>query len=303
MIFISAIVCTYNREKLILSALNGLKDQSLNSELFEIIIVNNNSTDSTEAVCNQFIENHRQLNCLYVEEKKQGLSFSRNRGIEESSGKYITFLDDDSIPESDFLKVTMEYFENHPEIMAGGGKIQLKYEEEKPRWVNRYLSPLLGYFELGNEIKPFGKRNYPRGSNMSFRKELFKSTGRFNTDLGRKGLSLAGGEEKDLFTRIYNLKLPVIYLPQAVVHHLVPIERTKAFFVKKQANAIGESERIRTKNNGQLIYLGRILQEGVKWLFAIVLFLFYLVTFQIQKARMIICFRFFVTKGLFNRPV
>ena len=303
MIFISAIVCTYNREKLILSTLNGLKDQSLNSALFEIIIVNNNSTDSTEAVCKQFIENHPQLNCLYVEEKNQGLSFSRNRGIEESSGKYVTFLDDDSIPDNNFLKVNVDYFENNPGTMAAGGKIQLTYEGEKPRWLNRYLSPLLGYFDLGEQTKPFGKRNYPRGSNMSFDKELFKSTGLFNTDLGRKGISLAGGEEKDLFTRIYNQNHHVTYIPQSIVYHLVPIERAETSFVKKQAKAIGESERIRTRSSGQLVYMGRILEEGVKWFYSIVLFLFYLVTFQIQKARMIICFRFFVTKGLFNDSI
>jgi glycosyltransferase involved in cell wall biosynthesis len=298
MIFISAIICTYNREKLILRTLHGLEDQSINSGLYEIIIINNNSTDSTEVTCKQFIEQHPQINCLYFSEKNQGLSYSRNRGIKESSGKYITFLDDDSIPEPDFLKVIVDYLENHSDIMAAGGRIHLQYEGEQPGWVNRYLAPLLGYFEMGNKIKPFNRKSYPRGSNMTFRKDIFSETGDFNTELGRKGSSLAGGEEKDLFNRVYRQNHRVIYLPQALVYHLVPLERTKKSYVKQQAEGIGKSERVRTKNNGQFAYLGRILHECIKWIVSIVLFLIYLVTFQFQKAKMILLVRYYISKGL-----
>lgn len=303
MISISAIICTYNREDLILNTLTGLKNQSIDPGLFEIIIVNNNSTDQTETICKQFIVDHPQLNCHYVEEKKQGLSYSRNMGINSSSGIFVTFLDDDSVPDPDFLKVVLNYMESHPECMAAGGKIHLQFVEDKPDWINKYLSPLLGYFDLGKTMKPFGRRNYPRGSNMSFRKDIFMVVGEFNPNLGRKGTSLAGGEEKDLFSRMYRKNLQVIYLPEAKVNHLVPAERTTIAYVKQQAKGIGESEKIRTKSNGFPSYMGRILTELAKWIVSVGLFLFYLVTFQIQKAKTIIWFRFFVTVGLFKRTL
>ena len=303
MISISAIICTYNREDLILNTLTGLKNQSIDPGLFEIIIVNNNSTDQTETICKQFIEDHPQLNCHYVEEKKQGLSYSRNMGINSSSGIFVTFLDDDSVPDPDFLKVVLDYMESHPECMAAGGKIHLQFVEDKPDWINKYLAPLLGYYDLGNTIKPFSRRDYPRGSNMSFRKEVFTVIGDFNPNLGRKGTSLAGGEEKDLFGRMYHKNLPVVYLPEAKVNHLVPSERTTINYVKLQAKGIGESEKIRTKSNGFPSYMGRILTEFSKWIVSVGLFLFYLVTFQIQKAKTIIWFRFFVTVGLFKKAL
>jgi glycosyltransferase involved in cell wall biosynthesis len=268
--------------------------------LYEIVIVNNNSTDRTKSICLKFIDDQPDLNCHYIEETNQGLSYARNRGIDEASGRFITFLDDDSVPHPEFLKVTREYLEKHTECMAVGGKIHLEFVEGKPAWINRYLSPLLGYFNLGDKTKPFSRGSYPRGSNMSFRKEIFAAIGDFNIELGRKGLSLSGGEEKELFSRIYRNNMQVMYLPHAEVNHLVPQDRTTTSFVKQQARGIGESEKIRTLHAGTLSYMGRILEECLKWVISMGLFIYYLVTFQSKKGKMILCFRYFVTIGLFT---
>ena len=92
-----------------MDALQSMLIQSAKPELFELVIVNNNSTDKTEQLCRNFINENQQLNSIYVIEKNQGLSHARNRGIKESNGKYIAFIDDDAIAEERFVDETLKF--------------------------------------------------------------------------------------------------------------------------------------------------------------------------------------------------
>src|SRR5947207_2185402 len=114
---ISVVIATYNREKYIRQALDALVLQTLPSESFEIIVVNNNSTDRSEEEILAFRKDHPELNFEYVIETNQGLSFSRNRGIHESSGGLVTFLDDDAIATPDFLKSCVDYHIQFPGLI------------------------------------------------------------------------------------------------------------------------------------------------------------------------------------------
>ena len=63
---ISAIICTYNRERFLLKALNSIKTQSISLNLIEVVIINNNSTDSTDLICKKFIKENPLLKCKYM---------------------------------------------------------------------------------------------------------------------------------------------------------------------------------------------------------------------------------------------
>jgi len=156
---------------------------------------------------------------------------------------------------------------------------------------------LLGYFDKGPTPFYFTD-DYPRGSNMAFRMMVFEKTGKFNVELGRIGSQLFGGEEKDLFNRIYSAEIKVLYAPNAMVFHCVPKERTTFDYIKKQALGTGISERIRSKNEGLMSYIKRITNECIKWIGSIVLWFRYAMFLQIAKGNMIIFFRFWVTRGL-----
>src|SRR6185295_19406533 len=93
---ISVIICTYNRDKFIGEALTCLAKQTLPAENFEIIVVDNRSTDNTAAIAKKFIADHQELRARYVMEPHKGLSFARNRGIAEARASIITFIDDDA---------------------------------------------------------------------------------------------------------------------------------------------------------------------------------------------------------------
>ena len=120
---ISLIICTYNRDRFIGDALESLSMQTLDPSNFEIIIVNNNSTDNTENISLAFIKDHAELDCKYVVETNQGLSFARNRGIQESKYKIITYIDDDAFAKPDFLEQIFTYFNENPNIAGIGGKV------------------------------------------------------------------------------------------------------------------------------------------------------------------------------------
>ena len=293
---ISAIICTYNRQKYLYQVLESIKNQSLNPQFYEIVVVNNNSTDNTELICQTYRKDNPDLSFIYVSESEQGLSAARNRGIKEASGKYLTFIDDDAFPDKDFLKILYDYMKQSPEVSAVGGKILLKYEQEKPKWLTPYLSSLFGYFNPGNKTGEFPKNRYPRGSNMTFRKIIFDQVGLFDTKLGRKGSDMQGSEEKELFARIYKMNFMVRYLPSAIVYHSVPPERTTVEFIRNQAISYGRSEKYYRQQHGELFRM--YIQEILKWTASIVLGFIYTILFQPKKGMMLLKFRYWANKGM-----
>lgn len=298
---ITATISTYNREHYLPQVLDSLKRQSLSKDRFEIILVDNNSPGNTKEIAMNFKNDNPEIAFEYYLETNQGLSYGRNRGIKESKGKYVTFIDDDAFLADDYLEVIYNYFENNCNVVAIGSKILLHYESVIPDWENKYLNSLLGFFNIGDKILRFPKTDYPRGSNMSFKTSVFNEVGEFNVDLGRKGGNLAGSEEKDMFMRIYKHKdMLVDYIPNALVYHCVPIERTTTEFIKRQALGTGKSEAVRIKSEGISSIIKRYVMEGVKWGGSLALFFIYLFKGQFPKGRMIVKFRWWVSKGLFN---
>lgn len=297
---ITATISTYNREKYLPQVLDSLRRQTLDKSLFEIVLVDNNSPGNTEEITRKFIVDNPDLEVSYHLETNQGLSYGRNRGIKEGKGKYITFIDDDAFLSEGYLEKIYNYFEAEKDIAAIGSKILLHYEDVIPKWENKYLNSLLGWFDIGDERLEFPKNDYPRGSNMSFRMDVFERVGNFNVDLGRKGGNLAGSEEKDMFKRIYEHDdLKVIYVPDAIVYHCVPLERTTAGFIKRQALGTGRSERIRVKNIGFGATVTRWFIEWFKWGASFFLWLVYFISGKPAKGNMIVKFRWWVSQGLF----
>lgn len=300
---ISVAICTYNRESFLPGLMESVRQQTLSPDLFEILFINNNSTDHTEALCQRFITDYSELSIRYFKETRQGLSFSRNRAIQEAQGEYITFADDDALLTPDFLKTVCDYLDAYPNIAEVGGPILLKYLGAVPPWENPYINSLFGYFypspypyELKNKNTKF-----PRGSNMTFRTSVFSVCGNFNTSLGRIKRKLIGGEEKDITYRIIEHGLQVAYIPEAIVFHLVPENRTTKNFIREQAQGIGQSEQFRTLNISRTAYLKRLFLEGIKWAGTFVLYVRYLFCGIPQKGNILLFFRWHVSRGLLKK--
>ena len=295
---ISVAICTYNREKYLPQLFASIEKQTLAKDRFEVVLVNNNSPGNTFNLFQDFQRKNPTLQTRYCEEMNQGLSFSRNHAIQQASCELITFLDDDAFIDENYLAILVEEFTAFPETMSIGGKILLHYEATIPKWENRFLNSLLGYFNKGDEKLQFTSTEYPRGSNMAFRTSVFAEIGSFDVTLGRIGSDLSGGEEKELFNRLFKHNMKVMYIPKALVFHSVPFERTLPSFIKKQGIGTGKSEHIRSTNEGGYSFLKRLLLEGIKWVASVLIAIYYLLTLKFQRAKMIILFRYWVTLGL-----
>ncbi len=296
---LSVIFCTYNREKYIYNALKSIVEEGYPYDDYEIVLVNNKSTDSTEEICNQFKLDYPKVDFCYFLETNQGLSYARNRGVKESRGEILVFVDDDATVFEHYLCSIDDFFEKHPDVSACGGPIQPVYEIEKPKWLSHYTEQLIGgaLYE-GDKVKPFKNGKYPGGGNSAFRKQVFEKYGLFNVELGRKGTGLIGAEEKDLYDRLSKGNEVFYYLPQMGIYHYIPEKKLTQSHFKELTYSIGKSEYIRTKTVSKKAYRGRILSECKKWIASIILFVSYTVMLVPSKGWKLLQFRWNVTKGL-----
>lgn len=115
---ISVIIVTYNRASMLADVLTSLTTQLRQPE--EVIVVDNNSVDTTKQVAESFND---RLNICYIFESIQGTSFARNTGIKNATGDIVVFLDDDCIAQKEWLYYLERPFLRDPSIGIVGGEI------------------------------------------------------------------------------------------------------------------------------------------------------------------------------------
>ena len=296
---ISIIICTYNREKYIRPLLESIAKNDYPTTDYEIVLVDNNCTDNTHGVCEQFAAAHKEVAFRYVIEPEQGLSAARNKGIKESKGDIIIYIDDDALVDSDYIRIYAEHFAVHPDTMAAGGPIEPLYETQEPSWMSPYTKALLtAWMNYGDQVREYPNGRYPGGGNAAYRKEVFGKVGLFNTELGRKGNLLLASEEKDIFDKMKALGMKVLYLPTPVLHHSIPQAKLEEDYFNRLTLQIGRSERMRTRALSKGKYLSRLASEAVKWGGTLALLCIYTLQLHPMKGWKLVLFRKNVTKGL-----
>jgi len=297
----SIIICTYNRDKYLYNCLKSIAENNFSFENYEILVINNNSTDNTENECQRFQNDFLQVNFRYFVEKNQGLSFARNRGIDEAKGAVLVFLDDDAFVQKDYLKNLFNNLEKYPDYSSFGGKITPKFESgEPPKWLSKWTYSWVSAIDLGEKTQEFSGEKYPIGANMGIKADILAQIGNFNTELGRSKKNLMAGEEKDIFNRIKNFGGKIYYFPDIKVEHIIPEKRTTNDYIKRMGQGVGVSEKVRTLAISKTAYLKRLFAEMVKWAGSFVLFAGFCAKLQYQKGVKLLVFRWNVTKGLLN---
>lgn len=300
MVRLTVIIATYNRSASLMRTLEGLLCQTLPKELWELVVVDNNSTDGTASCVAEFIRaNGSRINMRTFLETEQGISPARNRGFKEGAGEYFAFLDDDEIPAPDWTQVYLDFFDAHPEAAEAGGRMIPLYEYEPPKWLSKYTEVLLsGLMDKGDEMRPFRKGEYPFGGNIAFRRSTVEKYGMFSSQLGRTGQKLLGGEEKDYAFRLQAAGETIWYVPQSRIDHVIPRERLTRAFVVKLSKMVGMSERLRSLNVSKRVYAKRLFAEAVKWGGTLALALGYIISFAPSKGGYLIIMRWNITRGL-----
>ncbi len=232
LIAISAIICTHNRSELVIKALRSLQKQSINILKYEVIIVDNASTDNTAEIITENFSNIK--NFKYVCEPKIGLSNARNTGIKNSNGKYVAFLDDDAVASPVWLESIINCFQQDSNIKCVGGRINLDWNQNNvPGWLSSGLFNYLGSLDL----KQSKYLNSPTlgGGNIAFLKSIFSQIGYFSANLGRCGNKLFFGEETAMQLKLFDLGYKVFYSQEALIYHFANPKRLNRISFLKQA--------------------------------------------------------------------
>ena len=240
---ISIIVCTYNRSESLRSTLDSIKKLSVPEDIqWELIIVDNNSKDNTREVVEKFIEKS-DINCRYIFEKQQGLSFSRNSGISNANGEIIAFTDDDVIVDENWIRNIGRMFENK-DVACVGGKILPVWEKPCPNWLKgELLFNYLALCDLGEETIKLVRPTI-WGANLSIRTSIFEKYGVFDTNYGHTGEKLYGGEETNYLMSLMEAGEGIFYCPNILVHHCIPGHRMKKSYFRKWMHDKGELSAI-----------------------------------------------------------
>lgn len=290
---LSIIVCSYNRANYLVNSVRKLCEQNCDFSLYEIIVVDNNSTDDTFRVCQEAIEKYSNNNLTYVQEKNQGLTFARNRGIRESNGELISFIDDDGFAEKNYVQEIISAFERYPASQAMGGKVIPIFPEcDPPKWVSKYIDGILSKLDLGEKEKAFDEK-YPVGCNMIFRKQILDKMGGFNENI------VLRSDEKDLFLRINKTGSEITYVPSIRVEHVISKNRVEKEGVIRISKITGEGEFYRNKTS-RLSLLKKLLEYLFKMGASLLIYLFFLVRGETQKAHYVVLVRYYILIGFLS---
>jgi glycosyltransferase involved in cell wall biosynthesis len=297
---LSVIICTYNRERFIGDTLVSVANQPFPKRDYQIVLVDNNSTDRTAEIVQDFIKTYPDCDVKVVIETNQGHTYARNRGIAESDGDVLLFLDDDVLLDEGYFTNLIQHYRNDSTLAASGGRVIVKYEHQRPVWMSRFLEPMLGHHEFGSSVKVYDKNKYPVGCSMVFRSSTFAQTGVFNTDLGRRGTSLGGNDEKDMLFRVHHAGLKIAYLPDVILQHRIDDRRLTDDYVRRQAIGVGQGERIRLSESPISAKLAKLSEEVVKIGGTLVLAILFTLKGTPAKASMVVRFRYWVWQGLLS---
>lgn len=229
---ISAIICTHNRDNYLGAAIDSLLAQDFDE--YEIIVVDNASTDTTRAVAESRLPHPR---LQYVYEATLGLSAARNTGARVAQGEILAYLDDDAEASPGWLTAIAAIYDQDPQVAIAGGRVTLIWPDERtpPRWLSTNMAGNLGAYDLGDEVTYITQPGLtPRGLNYSIKADFLNQIGGFDLHLGRVGKNLLSNEELYMTEKALQLGYRVAYLPNALVaHNVAPARLAPSWFMSR----------------------------------------------------------------------
>jgi glycosyltransferase involved in cell wall biosynthesis len=211
---VSVIICTHNRVFLLKETLPNIFIQNVDKDLYNVIVVDNNSTDGTAKYLLEQLDNFDNL--FIINEDQIGLGFARNTGYEKANSEWIIYLDDDAIVPQDFLKIAIDII-NSKQYNCFGGVYTPWYKYGRPKWYKDYYASTLEFVNNDN-LKNIA---YASGGIFAIKKLLLEKFGGFPTNIGMKGNSISYGEETQLQIKLKKSGHEIGIIPKWQMKHLV----------------------------------------------------------------------------------
>ncbi len=208
---ISVVICTKNRARALEECLGTFETMEVQPDVsLELIVVDNNSTDDTKAVIQNF-DTQSAMNVKYVFEEKPGLGHARNAGIAAAHGEIIAFTDDDCFVDQNWLACIVKEFSSDPLLSGIGGRVELYDVRDKP--VTIKTSKRRSLFSSAEHVF-----DCIHGCNMAFYRNVFDQIGCFDGRFGA-GTLFKSAEDTDFIYRVYKNGFKMIYSPTVCVYH------------------------------------------------------------------------------------
>jgi len=236
------IVCTRDRADDLEVTCRSLLDLSANNPRVDILVIDNGSSDRTPNLLTHLSTASRER-LRWLVEPRSGLSMARNAGVTASRGESLIFIDDDALPSQGWLEALLSSLDD-PSVWAAGGPVEPSLSSDVPDWFSARFLPYLSAWDRGPEAESSVYNEYPRGTNMAFKRQVFSKLGSFLTQLGRRGGSLRSCEETEMFLRVERAGYEIRYEPGARVVHKVEVDRLSRSWMKRRFFAQGLSEAI-----------------------------------------------------------
>ncbi len=273
---ISIILPTYNRSQQLFRVLDSLMPLKFDKKKYEIIIVDNASTDITKIVVDEHIQKFPFHNIRYYYDDVPGLLTGRHRGALEAKAEILVFIDDDIHPDKGWLAAIFETFKRYPGTNIVGGKCLPIFETKPPDWLNYFWYTLpdggktmgdLSLCDFGDKEKEISPL-LVWGLNYSIRKKTLFELGGFHPDcIPSQFQHFQGDGESGLSAKAITKGYKAIYQPKALVYHEVPTERMtlgyfdKRYFYQGICDSYTEIRSNKGFTNGDPIY---IIKRNIK---------------------------------------
>jgi glycosyltransferase involved in cell wall biosynthesis len=231
---ISIVLCTRNRAELLAEAIASIVRQDFPCADYEIIVVDNGSTDRTAEVVRQF---HDGPSIRYLREDTVGLCIARNSGWRAAVGRYVVFFDDDAIAEPGWLSAIMDAFERSPPAIGViGGFVHPIWERCRPVWLEDQVAYSLTIVDWGQSEKiiPDVRHEWLVGANMAVPKAVLSEIDGFHPWLDRVGNNLLSNGDIFLQKEIIRRGYQCLYVPAMRISHRVPASRLNQRWFEKR---------------------------------------------------------------------
>ncbi|WP_193198346.1 hormogonium polysaccharide biosynthesis glycosyltransferase HpsE [Nostoc sp. MG11] len=249
---------TYNGESRLPELLERLKNQIHTENLtWEIIVVDNNSTDQTAKVVQTFQKNWQCPYPLkYCFEARQGAAYARKRAVEEAKGKLIGFLDDDNYPLLTWVAAAYAFGQKYPKVGAYGSQIHPDWEVEPPQNFQR-IAPFLAITERGNLPLLYepAKKLLPPSAGLVIRRQAWLESVPDKSILtGRANGNMLTSEDLEMLSYIQKAGWEIWYNPEMEIYHKIPSFRLKKDYLIPFFQGIGLSRYVTRMVNIKPIY-------------------------------------------------
>jgi len=259
------VICTHNRREHVPAAVRSLLTQTLSPNLFEILVVDNASTDGTgAALAAEFAAELAGGRLRLAREAEPGVAHARNTGWREARGRIVAYLDDDMRADPDWARRILDIFAAHgPELGCLAGRVLLDWPEAQPAWLSFDLSLCLSRIDWGDAPQALGPDRHFSGGNLALPRRVLEDLGGFPVFLGRVGGKLLSNEEVLLGHMVRERGLTVLYAPAVSGLHFVHPERLRQGWFTRRSFWQGVSEAVmhrHRKGMGRAVRLGTALK-------------------------------------------